>query len=76
MMSLLTPIKSEDYHAKMSLFLSRKGNNFASSLGESPFSRKIVLFGTLGSSATLFVSQSTSIADLTSFGAFVSIEQE
>jgi hypothetical protein len=60
---------------KMLIFLSKKERSFISSFDKRSFPNRIILFGTLGSNVTLFVSQSASIADLTSFEASESTGQ-
>jgi hypothetical protein len=64
--SLLTPTKSEVDQVKTSLFLSRNCRSSACSFGLISASMQTVLFGTLGSSATLLKSPSASIAFLNS----------
>jgi hypothetical protein len=71
MMSLLTLIRSEVDHAKESLFLSGKANNFACSSKLVSMPRQAVLLGTLGSNATFLKSPSASMAFLNSVGASV-----
>jgi hypothetical protein len=63
-MLLLTHVRSEVFHVKTSLFLSRNERSFDSSLGDRSCEIIIVLFGTLGSSETLLVSHSCSIVGL------------
>jgi hypothetical protein len=59
--SLLTPVRSEVFHANTSLFLTRNENYSASSLDVKSWDIITILFGTLGSSRTLFVSHFGSI---------------
>jgi hypothetical protein len=63
-MLLLTPVRSEVFHANTSLFLSRNERSFISSLGDKSYEVIIVLWGTLGSSGTLLISHSDSIVGL------------
>jgi hypothetical protein len=63
-MPLLTPVRSEVCHAKTSLFLSRNESSSISSSHERSWEIINALFGTLGSSDTLLISHSGSIADL------------
>jgi hypothetical protein len=63
---LLTPIKLEVDQPKISLFLSRNCRSFACSSGLISAPMHMVLSATLGSSATLVKSPSTSIAFLNS----------
>jgi hypothetical protein len=62
-MLLLTPVRSEVFHVKTSLFLSR---NESKSISFGDKSREIItaLFGTLGSKGILLVLHSGSIAAL------------
>jgi hypothetical protein len=58
------PCEVEVCHAKISFFSSKNKSNSVSSLSDKPWEIIIVLSGTLGSSRTLFVSHSGSIAGL------------
>jgi hypothetical protein len=59
--SLLTPVRSEGFHASTSLFLSRKESNLVSSLDVKSWEIITVLSGTIMSNGTLLVSHSDSI---------------
>jgi glucose uptake protein GlcU len=63
-MLLLTPVRSEVFHARTSLFLSRNERSFVSSLGDKSCEIITILSGTLWSSGTLLISHSASIAGL------------
>jgi hypothetical protein len=66
---LLTPMRSEDFQEKTSLFLSKNESNFVSSSDVRSWTIIIVLSGTLRSKGTLFVSHSGSITILPSVWA-------
>jgi hypothetical protein len=74
MMSLLTPIRSEVHHAKTSLFLSRKANNYACSSSLISVPRQTAMSGTLGSMTTFLKSPSALMAFLNSARASVLME--
>jgi hypothetical protein len=75
MMCLLTPIRSEVDHAKISLILLRKGNSSASSFRGISVPWKTALSNTLGSSTIFLVSPLASMACFALTKFFGSVEQ-
>jgi hypothetical protein len=69
--SLLTPIISEVYHVKTSLFLSRNESNSAFLLADKSWEIITALSNTLGSKGTLLVSHSGSIGLLMRLPSFL-----
>jgi hypothetical protein len=70
-MLLLTPVRSEVFQVKTSLSLSRNESSSTSYSGDRSWVTIIVLFGTLGSSGTLLVSHSGSMAGLVAMPALL-----